>query len=222
MKRLLGKTWFKILLITVIILGGAAIWIYNAFFTYDPVVERQLQEQFGEEFFNIDTDKLFPVRDDKPSVNPPDDETSENHETPADNSPTSPPGDTGTVTNPKPKPKPEPPAITEEFILAKHEPKFLALEQLALERLEILFNAGKAEYIEHVENGTLDRFELANKYIQAGRTLERGIDAMFYSLLEELRQDLLSHNLSTAITKTIESDYKKQKDARRRSFLSLI
>ncbi len=222
MKQLLGKTWFKILLIAVIILGGAAIWIYNAFFTYDPAVERQLQEQFGEDFFDFDMDKLFPVSDDKPLENLPEDETPENPENPTDNSPTSPPGDTGSEPNPKPKPEPKPPAITEEFILAKHEPKFLALEKLALERLETLFNAGKAEYIEHEENGTLNRFELANKYIQAGRTLEKGIDAMFYSLLEELRQDLLSHNLSTAIIETIESDYKKQKDSRRRSFLSLI
>ncbi len=222
MKRLLGKTWLKILLITVIILGGATIWIYNAFSTDDPVVEQQLQEQLGEDFFNIDMDKLFPVSDDKPSENPPDDETPEDPETPADNSPTSPPGDTGSETSLEPKPEPKPPAVTVEYILARHEPKFVALEKLALERLETLFSAGKAEYIEHEENGTLNWFELVNKYIQAGRTLEKGIDAIFYSLLEELRQDLLSHNLSTAIIKTIESDYKKQKDSRRRSFLSLI
>jgi hypothetical protein len=98
-----------------------------------------------------------------------------------------------------------------ESIIAKYAPVFEKLQESAIERLEELYQAAVAEYQEESQAGTLNRFQLANKYLQAGRLLEASVDNAFYALLDGMEKELKKNNLPTAIVSEIESAYEETK-----------
>jgi hypothetical protein len=98
-----------------------------------------------------------------------------------------------------------------ESIIAKYAPVFEKLEESAIERLEELYQAAAAEYQEESQAGTLNRFQLANKYLQAGRLLESSVDNAFYTLLDGMEKELKKNDLPTAIVSEIESAYEETK-----------
>jgi hypothetical protein len=98
-----------------------------------------------------------------------------------------------------------------ESIIAKYAPVFEKLQESAIERLEELYQAAVAEYQEESQAGTLNRFQLANKYLQAGRLLEASVDNAFYALLDGMEKELKKNNLPTAIVSEIESTYEETK-----------
>jgi len=107
-------------------------------------------------------------------------------------------------------------------IINDYEPLFQALEDKALERLESLFEQAIKEYQEQEGDGTLDRFVLTNKYIQAGRILESNVDEAFYDLLGSMESDLLREGHPTHILEEIKGTYEDAKDAKKRELLNRL
>ena len=70
--------------------------------------------------------------------------------------------------------------------------------------------------------GTVDRFMLTNKYIQAGRMLEENVDETFYELLEEMESELNSKRYSTEILEEIETTYEQAKDNKKRELMNRL
>lgn len=172
-KRIRKKKWpyllIAIILLVVIALAGAVVVGYN------PLLEKQLRSQFGDDFFS-DFEVSTPVKN-------------------------------GEDLN---------------SIIELYEPAFKELENKALQRLENLFESAIEEYQQKENDGTLDRFMLSNKYIQAGRMLEKNVDKTFNALLAEMKSELTSKGHSTAITKKVEETYQQAKNQKKRELLSRL
>ncbi len=109
-----------------------------------------------------------------------------------------------------------------ESIIENYEPTFEALEQKAMERLDNLLTSALDEYYQQERDGTLDRFVLTNKYIQAGRILEKNVDQTFYELLDKMKDELSRKGLPTEITEEIEKEYQGAKDDKKRELLNKL
>ncbi len=109
-----------------------------------------------------------------------------------------------------------------DSIIANYEPSFRALEEKARDRMDDLFLTALDEYRRSERDGTLDRFVLTNKYIQAGRMLEKNVDTTFYSLLDLMKSELNSKGFSTAITAEIEETYLLAKEEKKRELLNRL
>jgi len=109
-----------------------------------------------------------------------------------------------------------------DSIRAAYEPAFEELENKSLERLENLYQSAMAEYYDQEEKGTVDRFVLTNKYIQAGRMLESRVDEVFYELLSEMEAELIKGGHSLEILQEIEATYKQAKEEKKRQLLQKL
>ncbi len=109
-----------------------------------------------------------------------------------------------------------------DSIISAYEPAFEELEDKSLERLGGLYEAALADYYEEEQQGTVDRFMLTNKYIQAGRMLEKNVDQVFYELLEEMEADLKAGGLSLDVLEEIEATYTQAKADKKRQLLQRL
>ncbi|MGM0651947.1 MAG: hypothetical protein ACQES4_04100 [Bacillota bacterium] len=109
-----------------------------------------------------------------------------------------------------------------EEIIDNYEPAFEALEEKASMRLDLLFQEALAEYRDGKGKGTVDRFMLTNKYIQAGRMLEENVDETFYDLLEEMENELNRKGYPTEILEEIETTYEQAKDLKKRELMNRL
>lgn len=109
-----------------------------------------------------------------------------------------------------------------EEIIDNYEPAFQALEDKSLDRLDLLFQEAVKEYRDGERDGTVDRFMLTNKYIQAGRMLEENVDKRFYELLEEMEKELNSKGYLTEVLKEIETTYEQAKDDKKRELMNRL
>jgi hypothetical protein len=109
-----------------------------------------------------------------------------------------------------------------DSIVANYRPAFESLQVQAINRLDDLLATALEEYYAQERAGTVDRFKLTNKYIQAGRILENNVDATFYSLLDEMKAELESKNLPLDITTEISDSYEKAKADKKRELLDLL
>lgn len=159
----------SIIALVLVVIIGAVIAGYN------PLLERQLRSQFGDDFF---TDLAV----DDPAANGED----------------------------------------LESIIAIYEPAFKEIEAKALQRLDNLLEAALEEYYQEKNEGTLNRFMLTNKYIQAGRMLENNVDKTFNALLDKMKAELTRKGHSTAITTEIKDTYHNSKDEKRRELLDRL
>lgn len=109
-----------------------------------------------------------------------------------------------------------------EEVIDNYEPAFAALEEKALMRLDLLFEEAVDEYRDGERNGTVDRFMLTNRYIQAGRILEDNVDQAFYELLKEMESELNSKGYPTEVLGEIEATYEQAKDEKKRELLNRL
>lgn len=109
-----------------------------------------------------------------------------------------------------------------EDVVEKYEPMFENLEKTAINRLEELFQSAVKEYEEQRQARTLDRFQLTNKYINAGRLLEERVDSSFYMLLERMESELERKDLPTDIISDIEKTYKEAKDEKKQELFGRL
>ncbi len=114
------------------------------------------------------------------------------------------------------EPEPDPEQTSPEEIVERYEHKFESLEERAHERLEDLFEKAMADYHQQKAEGTFDRFKFVNKYIQAGRLLEKQVDAVFYALLEQMETELKQEDLPTDVVDEAEEKYEEAKKEQHR------
>lgn len=107
-------------------------------------------------------------------------------------------------------------------IVNNYEPAFQTLEDKAIERLEELYTTAVDEYFRQQREGTLDRFMLTNKYIQAGRILESSVDKVFYDLLDEMKAELSSKGFPTDAAAEIEAAYISVKNDKKLELLDRL
>ena len=109
-----------------------------------------------------------------------------------------------------------------DSIVANYTPAFESLQDQAMKRLDDLLATALEEYYAQEQSGTVDRFKLTNKYIQAGRILEDNVDATFYGLLDEMKAELEGNNLPLDVTTEISNTYEEAKADKKRELLDLL
>lgn len=109
-----------------------------------------------------------------------------------------------------------------ETIINNYEPSFASLEKEALSRLDRLFTTAVEDYHSQESTGNLDRFRFTNKYIQAGRVLEKNVDGAFNDLLDEMKDELNRYGHPTTITVEIKETYDKAKSEKKRELLDRL
>ncbi len=122
---------------------------------------------------------------------------------------------------PGPDSGPDAEGVTVEDIVNKYEPKFQALEDQVAAELTALFNAASKEY-EQGSGNPLFQLQLINKYTREIQRVEDRADAAFYSLLDQMKDELVSHGLPTDVIAEIEEDYKKEKQAMKRELTRFL
>ena len=224
------KKFLKITGIMVLIMALVGFWGYNKYFKPDLEIQQQLDNQFGPGFFNSFTDqkednKSGLVNNDVSSNNEvkPDNDVSSNNEVIPDNE-EKPVDDSKKKTDLPNTSTPVNEAIakvtTLDEITLKYTPQFDYLQNVALSRLDTLYSAAIQEYVQRSKAGTLNRSELAQKYIQAGNLLEANVNSQFYSTLDALQAELIANNYPTDSVRVIKTEYEKAKSAKRSQLLA--
>lgn len=109
-----------------------------------------------------------------------------------------------------------------ESIINNYEPVFTALEAEALSRLDQLLEEGIEEYRREERRGTLDQFSLTNKYIQAGRLLEKKVDEVFYEILANMIKDLAAGGYSAEVADDFAEHYTNAKEEKKKELFSQL
>ncbi|KLU67447.1 hypothetical protein DEAC_c06590 [Desulfosporosinus acididurans] len=214
----------KLLLISGVILvliGFGGIWGYNKYFRLNPVIQKQLQNQFGTDFFNIALPKEITGSNAADNGKTDSDQTRQSDIRENSQSHTATEQDaektlTSTFGNASTSAK----GVTQDEIIKKYTPQFGYLQNLALSRLNALYAAAVQEYKQGEKSGTLNRSALAEKYIQAGNMLEASVDNQFYRTLDAMQAELIANHLSTDIINAEKNEYEKAKSAERFQLLS--
>ena len=218
------KKFLKITGIMLLFMALVGFWGYSKYFKPDPEIQQQLIHQFGKEFFNSFADKIvvnnsgtgnnvksmedLAKKNDIPKIVSMMEKSKVQEE---DKSvPSSTPTNEPIVARP----------VTQDEITNKYKSQFNYLQNVALSRLDTLYSAAIQEYVQNRKAGTLDRPELAQKYIQAGTMLEANMDSQFYSTLNAMQAELIANNLPTDSVGVIKSEYEKAKSAKRSQLLS--
>ncbi len=222
----------------IIIAGGLGFGAYYYFLVPDTDINKQLDESFGSDFFeifNLEGDPALinegnPLPSEKPlSLNGSEGNTvtsekengkdrtiqeennSQDHQTESDNS-----KEEKTTDSADEK---ESLKVTTDDIIKRYEPKIISLENIALERLTTLYTTAMEEYLKQRKEGKVNRTELARKYLQAAVRLENNVDAIFYEILDEMEKELKTNQLSTSIISTIKKEYNTAKTEMRKEYL---
>jgi len=203
------KKWSSLIVIVaaVAVLAWAG-WRY--YLQSDAETARQLEEQFGSEFFNS-----F-VAEEPGSNNFQLDEKSFTAEVVRDLESRKP----GTrISAPAPD-EIDPGFVSEEEIISRYVPQFQAMEYSANSRLDQLFNTTLQEYRTKKAAGNLDMPGLPRKYLQAGTKLESGVDSQFYALLSVMENELIANHQPADVIPLIKKDYLQAKAAKRAAMMS--
>lgn len=218
----------KVLVITgvvVLLIALASFWGYDKYFKPNSEMQQELNNQFGEDFFNLfdDEDVVNSGQsiDEKEAVDvrngPSGDDLAENDSESSISKPEpvkgpSTSGDQGVAVKP----------ITQDEINTKYKPRFNHLQNVALSRLDTLYSAASQEYTSSKKAGTLNSSELAKKYIQAGTMLETSLDNQFYSTLNAMKAELEANNYPTNSVDGYKREYEKAKSDMRSQLLSKV
>ncbi|EHQ91809.1 hypothetical protein [Desulfosporosinus youngiae] len=216
------KKILKITGILALIIAIAGFWGYDKFFRPDPVIQQQLREQFGEDFFSFEDIELSGDTGSNNSAAVGENDKGEK----GNSSPQNTPNQVNAGVNKANEENKDSAPVKEERekiptpeqVGDKYHAKFMHLQDLALSRLDILFAAALQEYKE----GKVNESQLAQKYIQASTTLEANVDSQFYSVLTKLEEELKENKLATDIVKVYREQYENAKSAKRSQLLAQV
>ena len=104
----------------------------------------------------------------------------------------------------------EPEELTLKEIITLYKPRFQALENIALNHLDNLFEEAIEEYKIRRARGTLDRMRFANEYLQKGQRLEKTVDIAFATLLEEMKTELERSSIAPEETRELKAEIKER------------
>jgi hypothetical protein len=231
------KKFLKItgcIVLAAVLLGLAG---YYAMFKPDMKLQKELKAEFGEEFFEMNSMESGTAAENSQNNDPAQAEKVPQKDTIVDKVAAGIGNMTRAVKNmvvskadvaqPVPvtvspdnaKNQAAPVRLTQEEITGKYTPQFQSLQNQSASRLEALYSAGEAEKRALSDNGTLNRTELARKYIQAGSMLESSADSQFYSTLNAMQAELIANDLPLDIINDIESAYISAKAGKRSEML---
>jgi hypothetical protein len=206
--------------VVVLVAVSAVVWFHRA--PLSPQMEHRLAVQFGSEFFTgFDLEPVVAVAAETPSRADDAAAVALRRPDPSVSSLSQPRLQIRTPVGQRPTAL-RPAAVPAHVIMARYELRFEALEKVATERLDALYAAGKDEYSRTRHQGRLHHLGLINKYLQAGRLLEKNIDTAFYNLLTELRQELAQNGHGVERAAAVESEYVSRKNRMRPRFLDRI
>ncbi len=213
------KKFFILTSIMVLLIAMVGFWGYTKYFKPDPEIQQQLDNQFGAEFFtSFDDEKVVnkpeAVNDVKPVEDLP--ETIVSPKTPEKVN------EQGESQKPPVKVNTTEKLLTQDQISTKYKPQFIHLQNVALSRLDTLYSAAIEEYVQRSKAGTLNRSELAQKYIQAGNKLEANVDIQFNKTLNDMQAELIANNLPTDSLSVTKAEYEKAKSDKRSQLLAKI
>lgn len=172
--EIMKKKFLKITGIIVLVMVLVGVWGYNKYFKSNLEIQEQLNNQFGAEFFTSfddekavndvkSVDNLSNNKTDIPIVGSKPEKVKEQEE-----------NQIGTTTTPVNE-NIAAIQITQDEIYIKYKPQFNYLQNVALSRLDTLYSAAIQDYVQRSKAGTVNRSELAQKYIQAGTMLEANV-----------------------------------------------
>ena len=219
MKKLL------VILCTVILIAAiGGFWTYTTYFKPSLTIQQQLKTQFGPDFFNISADSS--LSNTSAGENNPNSTISGigNNSTTQNSAP----GDSNQTTNQTPTTSPAsnsqlgPNAVTENTIVQKYMPQIHSLQNTAQDRLDILYSTAVKEYNQDKKDGTLNKSQLAQKYIQAGNMLQGSVDSQFNKIVTQMQAELTANNLPTDQVNTVKSNYEQIKSSMRSQLLSKV
>ncbi|MFA6809316.1 MAG: hypothetical protein WCR27_10040 [Eubacteriales bacterium] len=205
------KKFLKISGVVVILIAVIGVWGYNKYFTFDSEIQKQLNEQFGDDFFNVSVAEkgasdLETGNNSKIGIEETEQQKQEDNLKSGSSTSQNSNGTNKT--------------ITQDEIIQKYMPEIKSLQSVALSRLDTLYSAAINEYKQSKKNGNLNPSELAQKYIQAGTLLEGNVDGEFYNIVNAMQAELVANNFSTDIINTIKNDYESAKSQKRSQLLS--
>ncbi len=116
--------------------------------------------------------------------------------------------------------------LSKEEVLYLYEPRFKALENIALQRLEELYDEAVEEYEARRKKGSFDRMRFGNEYLQKGQELEKTFDTAFKTLLGELEEKMETNNLPPAAYEEVETElkdlYDQAKDEKKQELINKV
>ena len=202
--------------ILVMVIIFTIVWGYQTFFKPDQETQQQLVAQFGEDFFSTAAEEAgsSDIAESTADEETPSEMSPEDKKSAKESAAGAIPGMASASGDVPVKP------VTLDEIESKYIPQFESLQALAVNRLDALYAEAVREYKQQSADGTLNRAELAQKYIQAGNMLETSIDSQFYGVLQAMESELAANNLPTDIIAAIKADYEGEKSGKRSQLLA--
>ncbi|MBO8173573.1 MAG: hypothetical protein H0Z33_17030 [Bacillaceae bacterium] len=97
----------------------------------------------------------------------------------------------------------------EQKIRDKYYVKFNRLKNLANARLDELFANGYAEYKQSKKTGEPPVADVISRYSSAAKKLQKQVDATFYLLLDQMKNELKANGLPMDLADEAEATYRK-------------
>jgi hypothetical protein len=214
------------------------IWVDQYFLTLDTKIQSQLEEEFTKEFF--DFSHLETEETNEPSTTPSEsgntasiDQRSAENDSSQSNSieqksspqetAQTPPSNANSKNNHSTKRNTSASELlTETDIENKYLPIFKKLESEAVYRIGILFESAYQEYKQKKKDGTLNKADLARKYLQAATQLENSVNATFNSLTSKMKKELTQNNISDELVKEARQHYEDAIRSKKAEFVQKI
>lgn len=108
------------------------------------------------------------------------------------------------------------PSLSQENIRSNYYARFEGLKNLAITRLDQLAANALTEYELHQQTGEPALPDLVSRYSGAAKKLQKQVDATFYQLLAQMKDDLQTNGLPIDLATEAETTYQnmiKQKKA---------
>jgi len=104
-------------------------------------------------------------------------------------------------------------------VALKYKSRFARLQSEYQGKLNNLLASAKADLKENDSKASL--VKLAYNYLKKGQAMEKECDNRFYTILNEMKQELRQENLPMDLAREAEREYKSQKSQRRGHLLSV-
>jgi len=105
-------------------------------------------------------------------------------------------------------------------LIKKYDQRFESIEDNATKQLTALFNSATKEYEQQV--GIVEKIIMVNKYMKEIQLIEEKTDALFYSTLQEMKEELTGRGLPTDIITELEEDYIKDKQEKKQELSDFL
>jgi len=107
-----------------------------------------------------------------------------------------------------------------DALIKKYDQRFESIEESATKELTALFNNATKEYEQ--QQGIVEKIIMVNKYMREIQLIEEKTDALFYSTLQEMKDELIGRDLPTDIITELEENYIKDKQEKKQELSNFL